>query len=141
MIPTNRDYFSEFADAISAKSLFQKKALDQLIESQSATDRDLFNGLLGLVSRAAQERGEDHDVLVRGYLWFCQMVRSESMKFLRTKRYSLSTFEEARNQVYSNPQIMKDYMNGLAVSQAFWPAHRELYKFYLENSEYDDAGE
>jgi SAM-dependent methyltransferase len=60
-----------------------------------------------------------------------EMTR-ERMEFLRTGRYSSSSFAEVEQRVYSNPQIMEYHMYGLLFSQFFWPEQYARLDFFCD---------
>lgn len=69
-----------------------------------------------------------------GYKYFCQnMILEAELFFRRYKRYQRSSFKEAFDDVYSNPEIMKNYMNGLLLSGVFWSNHAHALKYYKNN--------
>ena len=63
------------------------------------------------------------DDLVKDYKWVCKMFVNEQMHFLRNNEYRLSKIEDAIREVYSKPEIMQPYMNGLLISQFVWTNH------------------
>lgn len=67
--------------------------------------------------------GEGIDSFVNDYKWLCQMLLEEQMHFFRTGSYRLTKIEDAIREVYSKPEIMEAYMNGLLISQLVWTNH------------------
>ena len=50
----------------------------------------------------------------------------------RTGKYPFSTFEEARREVYDNPEVMDGrYLNGLFLSEAFWSNHSKIHAYFV----------
>lgn len=67
----------------------------------------------------------------RGYRYFCEkMILASELHFRRTGRYELSRFSEAYKNIYSKPDIMENYMNGLLLSGVFWRNHALALTFY-----------
>jgi 2-polyprenyl-3-methyl-5-hydroxy-6-metoxy-1,4-benzoquinol methylase len=83
----------------------------------------------GLIARIAQG---DLDRLVDGYRWMCEMMQDEGLFFRRENRYRRTSFEEAFREVYSRPEIMGPYMDGLLVSQAVWSNHIRALDFFID---------
>jgi 2-polyprenyl-3-methyl-5-hydroxy-6-metoxy-1,4-benzoquinol methylase len=54
------------------------------------------------------------------------------MFFMREGRYQHSTFKEVADAVYFNPDYMKRYMVGLAVTNYLWPNHVQIRRFFTE---------
>lgn len=73
----------------------------------------------------------------RGYRWTCDRLREEELFFHREGRYRLSTFAEANAEVYSNPDYMGPYVDGLLLTQVLWFNHvatLEMFLRVLENA-------
>lgn len=58
-----------------------------------------------------------------------EMIR-ERIDFLRSGRYSSSSFAEVEQRVYSNPQVMEYRMYGLVFGQFFWPEQYARLDFF-----------
>jgi SAM-dependent methyltransferase len=67
----------------------------------------------------------------RGYRWTCDRLREEEIFFHREGRYRLSTFAEAWDEVYSKPDYMAPYVDGLLVSQLLWFNHAATFEMFL----------
>jgi SAM-dependent methyltransferase len=65
------------------------------------------------------------------YRWTCDRLRDEELFFHREERYRLSTFAEADEEVYSNPEYMSKYVNGLLLSQVVWFNHAATFEMFL----------
>lgn len=73
------------------------------------------------------------DALVTDYKWVCQMLLEEQMHFFRTGGYRLNKIDDAIQEVYSRPEIMKPYMNGLLISQFVWTNHTQANELFVSN--------
>jgi len=89
-----------------------------------AETTELVSELLGTLV------GGELDRFVAGYRWMCDMVLEEELVFRRTGGYRYSRFVDALEQVYSAPDIMGPYMDGLLLSQVLWSNHRAVLDFY-----------
>lgn len=79
---------------------------------------------------------EDHELksMCHDYRYMCEeLVLKEELYFRRHGSYRLSTFEDANREVYSHPELMKRYMNGLLLSGIFWTTHANTYTHYLHS--------
>lgn len=99
------------------------KRLVECEESQIA----VLDRLAGQICCIAGEQIED---VLHDYDWICRMMVDEEMKFRRSGHYRISTFKEAVEEVYSNDEFMRHYMNGLLISQLWWSNHTETFDFY-----------
>lgn len=68
------------------------------------------------------------------YRWTCDRLRDEELFFHREGRYRLSTFAEAEAEIYSNPDYMAKYMDGLLLSQILWFNHAASCHFFLSET-------
>ncbi len=67
----------------------------------------------------------------RGYRWTCDRLRDEEIFFHRNGRYRLATFAQAWDEVYSKPEIMAPYVDGLLLSQILWFNHVGTFEMFL----------
>jgi 2-polyprenyl-3-methyl-5-hydroxy-6-metoxy-1,4-benzoquinol methylase len=86
-----------------------------------------------IATKLVQIAGSQVDSLCNDYRWLSAAVLEEELHFRRSGRYRLSTFAEARKEVYSDPQYMVRYMNGLLLSQLWWRNHTETLRFFRED--------
>jgi len=70
---------------------------------------------------------------IEGYRWISRMQLEEELHFRRTGDYRNSTFEQAWEQVYSKPEVMGPYMDGLLVSQVLWSNHAQTLLSFTED--------
>lgn len=84
-------------------------------------------------SQIMQIAGKDLKTCLADYDWVCALMRDEEVNFLRTKKYRLTTFQQALDQVYSNDALMSRYMNGLMLTQLWWSNHTECFSFYCDS--------
>jgi SAM-dependent methyltransferase len=84
-----------------------------------------------LVTRIANHHFGSVDKICKDYRYFCEeMILSAELYFRRNGRYERSKFEEANRDVYSKPDVMEKYMNGLLLSGVFWHNHACALTFY-----------
>ncbi len=125
-----------------------RKAIDEIIAQVAMTNqvhaRKLQKFLLPLgddyfaVAGAFVERVQRHlhslgrppGYAVECYLRMIADVTAEHVKFLRTGRYSSTSFAEVNQRVYGNPEVMGYYMTGLLLSQVLWAHHYKMMRFF-----------
>ena len=84
-----------------------------------------------MVTNIAEQHYGGLDKVCEGYRYFCQeMILAAELYFRRHGKYERSTFDEAFRDVYSKPDVMEHYMNGLLVSGIFWHNHAYALNFY-----------
>jgi 2-polyprenyl-3-methyl-5-hydroxy-6-metoxy-1,4-benzoquinol methylase len=72
------------------------------------------------------------DYSIDCYLRMVDDVNSETIEFLRTGKYTSSTFDEVNTRVYARPEIMEYYMHGLVMSQFLWKHHYQMFEYFIE---------
>jgi 2-polyprenyl-3-methyl-5-hydroxy-6-metoxy-1,4-benzoquinol methylase len=85
-----------------------------------------------IAGKVTQIAGDDLGRMCEDYHWLNGIVLDEELHFRRTGRYRLSTFAQADEEVYSNPQLMSRYMNGLLASQLWWRNHTDVLQFFRD---------
>jgi 2-polyprenyl-3-methyl-5-hydroxy-6-metoxy-1,4-benzoquinol methylase len=88
----------------------------------------------------AESAGIDVAYLAECYDLIVKDTLREQMFFQRHGRYRYSTFDEVANSVYFNPDYMRKYMHGLAITAYLWPNHRALHRFFVESVPARQAG-
>ena len=84
-----------------------------------------------MVTNVAEHHYGGLDKVCEGYRYFCQeMILKAELHFRRHGCYERSTFKEALRDVYTKPDVMEKYMNGLLVSGIFWHNHAYALTFY-----------
>jgi hypothetical protein len=85
-----------------------------------------------VAEKVMQIAGDRLDRMCDDYRWLSGIVLDEELHFRRTGRYRLSTFEQADRAVYSSPEVMSRYMNGLLASQLWWRNHTEMLNYFRD---------
>lgn len=84
-----------------------------------------------IVTQIAEHHFGGLGPVCEGYRYFCEnMILEAELHFRRHGRYERSTFAEALRDVYSQPDVMEKYMNGLLLSGIFWSNHARALHFY-----------
>jgi 2-polyprenyl-3-methyl-5-hydroxy-6-metoxy-1,4-benzoquinol methylase len=86
-----------------------------------------------IASTVMQIAGDRLDSMCEDYRWLSGIVLDEELHFRRTGRYRLSSFEQAEREVYSSPELMSRYMNGLLASQLWWRNHTEMLNYFRDH--------
>ena len=60
-------------------------------------------------------------------------VQEERVAFLRTGRYSNTSFADVNRAVYDNPAVMVAYMHGLVFAQFFWPEQYRRFSYFCDH--------
>ncbi|WP_296596749.1 class I SAM-dependent methyltransferase [Phenylobacterium sp.] len=89
-----------------------------------ASDR-MAAAVLELTAGSEREHAEN-------YHWLCERIKEEELAFARTERYRYSTFAETNAHVYSDPEFMHRYMDGLLYSHVLWFMHLSSLHFFIQ---------
>lgn len=101
---------------------FLKSALTQLTDEERADAERYINFLT--------TEGASVEDLAECYLTIVHDTFREEMFFKETKRYRFSTYAEAATAAYDNPDYMRRYMIGLALSSFWWINHVQMRRFF-----------
>jgi 2-polyprenyl-3-methyl-5-hydroxy-6-metoxy-1,4-benzoquinol methylase len=126
----NAPEFYKIVDAVIAKSPFQKKKLDQHL---SQMDEHFFSCAEEFAvdyGRYLSNQGIPFDYAINAYLNMCKSMLKCQIEFMKTGTYSTTDHNHAFEEVYSNPELMKSYMIGLALSQFLWSTHYKIYRAF-----------
>lgn len=84
-----------------------------------------------LMGWASSVLGEDWDkTLARGYVAFVLDVTRSQMRYERSERYQFSSFSDAAEAVYFNPEFQEHYHWGVFSSTFAWKHHARIAHFF-----------
>jgi len=72
------------------------------------------------------------DYLARSYNTVVNDTFKEELYFRRNRRYRFNKYEDVAELVYSNPEYMSRYMQGLALTLCLWPNQAKIRRFFEE---------
>jgi len=101
-------------------------AIEKRLDNCTDEDADMINHLAEMIVKLT---GKELPQFCQDYKWICDVVLEEELHFRRNGKYRLSTFEEANAEIYSVPEKMTPYMNGLLMTQLWWPNHTASISF------------
>lgn len=81
---------------------------------------------------ALQRQGKTLQFAIDSYIALLHSMLAEQIDFLRTGRYSSSSFAEVNQRVYKDPEVMQQHMHGLALAQFLWPDQYRRFSFFCE---------
>ncbi len=106
------------------------KKLERFLMPLGADYFAFAGAFIDRVSAHLVEQGRTLDFAVECYLKMIADVTSEHVRFLRTGRYTSTSFDEVNKRVYGNPEVMSYYMHGLLLSQVLWAHHYKMMLFF-----------
>ena len=108
-----------------------KNSLAVFDENYRADFEIFFKKYEGMIAA----NGLAFDYAIESYLRFCSDMVFEQIAFIRTGKYSNTSFDEVNEKVYANPEVMEYHMHGLLVSQFLWAHHYNIFLFFKHNLE------
>lgn len=124
-------YIDSIYDRISALNPLHGKKLkkniaffDEHYDKLAEAFFDKYTGIL-------QSQNKTLDYSIDCYLKMIADVNAETIEFMRSGKYSSSTFDEVNARVYARPEIMEYYMHGLIMSQFLWKHHYQMVDFFI----------
>jgi 2-polyprenyl-3-methyl-5-hydroxy-6-metoxy-1,4-benzoquinol methylase len=93
------------------------------LEAGECSDIDAYLRYCRAAGVSTEFLAESYDTIVRDTL-------GEQLYFRRHGRYRHATYAAVENTVYQNPDYMRRYMFGLALTSYLWPNHREIHRFF-----------
>lgn len=90
------------------------------------------NDFYAQYERNLRQNGYDLDYGVDCYLTLLGDMATERMKFIRSGRYSSTTFDEVEKCYYDKPDVMCYHMHGLAIAQFLWFDQYERFTFFID---------
>jgi ubiquinone/menaquinone biosynthesis C-methylase UbiE len=127
----NSTNFMKVADQIKSKSMFQKKAVDKIIDTADEQflifAEDVTTRMLKAVG---MEKGIEY--LAEAYLWYTKTIKIEELFFAKERRYRYSDYDEVYGKVYGDDNYMREYVVGLGMTQVFWANHYRIFRFFLD---------
>jgi 2-polyprenyl-3-methyl-5-hydroxy-6-metoxy-1,4-benzoquinol methylase len=127
MIPSGFPYLQTLIDRQLAAFPDHRSFLSKRFSSANSEQLAFAEEIAGKILQIARANLDD---ICRDYRWLSGLVLEEELHFRRTGRYRLKTFEQANDALYSNREIMGQYMNGLLISQLWWHNHTEMLHFF-----------
>ena len=117
--------------------LIRQAVIDYWPEHERYIDNSLgsltpeeFSDVSHLAELLGRVFGGGLNQLVSDYKWTCDSILEEELFFRREGRYRCNSISDLESRVYSQPEIMRPYINGLALSQVFWANHAKVFSYY-----------
>ncbi len=117
---------SKFSDVNKMQFKHIKKNLDRLTESE----REHANKYMALYEDYFKTFGWDSDDIIKSYNNTVKMLIKEKFYFTKYGKYRLDSLDQAIKQVYSDDQLMKDYMIWIVYTNLFIDNHLKVYHFF-----------
>ena len=119
--------FDTIVASVIAKSPFQRKKLVQYLAGRDRLFFERAEEFARDYTGYLRSQGIPLDYAVTAYLDLCKTMMKCQIEFMKTGVYCITDHEQAFDETYANPDRMKSYMIGLALSQFLWPTHYRIF--------------
>ena len=129
-------HFNKLLSLIYQKAPLQKKKLDSYLANQKSSFFIEAEEFTKRYTNYLDSQNILIDYAVNAYLKMCNDMMRCQVSFMKSGKYPVEISKETFDNVYNNPQEMKSYMIGLAISQFLWSSHYEMFsclKLALQN--------
>jgi SAM-dependent methyltransferase len=126
-----------FVSLVVGKFRVQAKFLHAAVDGLSREETESFESYVDFCLKS----GLALDYLADCYLTIVQDTYAEQIYFMKHGKYRNTSFAEVEKAVYGNPSYMERYMLGLALTSFLWPNHREMSRFFLEQTPNNQRGD
>ncbi|MFZ6024737.1 MAG: class I SAM-dependent methyltransferase [Bacteroidota bacterium] len=116
----------ELVSYITNENPFQKKFLIQSFNDIDTNHLDSLNEYL----KFCISNGIELSFIAKSYNFIVKETFKEQIFFNKHKRYRYSSYREVAGSVYMDPEYMKKYMYGLAITAFLWKQHQLMHVFF-----------
>ena len=124
------DYLDRTLQLVTELNPMHAKRLEKTIDQADSDYRLQAQEFFTRYQSYLDQRDKDWTYAVECYLKVVSDTLFEQVRFQESGHYSCQSFADANEQVYSNPEVMDYYMNGLLMSQFLWKHHYQLFTFF-----------
>jgi 2-polyprenyl-3-methyl-5-hydroxy-6-metoxy-1,4-benzoquinol methylase len=119
--------FTRLLDLIYQKAPLQKKKLEEYLLNQTSSFFKEAEEFASQYTGYLNSQDIAVEYAVDAYLKMCNDMMRCQISFMRSGKYPVQVSTETFDNVYNNPEEMKSYMIGLAMSQFLWGSHYEIF--------------
>ena len=122
----------QLLELVSAKNPLHAKKLMKHPFFKDQAYREWAGTFLGRYQNFLVQRGLSWEQAADFYLQVVNDTLYEQIQFFRNGEYSCKSFEDANEKVYSKPEVMEYYMNGLLLTQVLWHHHYQVFQYFIK---------
>ncbi len=126
-----KQYVNEICQKIEVLNPVHSKKLKKNIASFDNRYFEAANNFFEKYLLILSEENKTLDYALDCYLNMISDMNIETVEFVRTGKYSSSTFQEVNSRVYARPETMEYYMHGLIMSQFLWKHHYLMFDYFV----------
>lgn len=127
------DFLNIIIEKIEKNNPLHGKKIKKNINSFDEKYFELANNFFSKYNDYLTSVNKDLDFGINAYLRMCADIMYEQINFQQTGEYSYTSYDEVKERVYDNKEIMEYYINGLLLSQFLWQHHYYILLFFLNS--------
>jgi 2-polyprenyl-3-methyl-5-hydroxy-6-metoxy-1,4-benzoquinol methylase len=111
----------------------QRKRIERFLARQDESYWEFAEDLLGNLSRSFLQTADDWAAAARCYNDLCMECVRLQIAFRKSGTYPKSAQDQALEEVYSRPEVMRSYMVGLLLTYLFWPNQYRMFRLFKDH--------
>ncbi|HEY1952397.1 MAG TPA: class I SAM-dependent methyltransferase [Gemmatimonadaceae bacterium] len=116
-------------DIIGRQNPLQKKRIRAFLSTRDDTYWDFAEALSATLVSRLMATAADAEATALAYNRMCMDFVKEQIRFKKTGSYLIQDASVANEQVYSRPEVMRNYMVSLLLTYMFWPNQYAMLQF------------
>ena len=121
--------FLKIVDWVCKRNPFQSKRIHSFIMNKDNDYWRFSEELSKVVNHDLLKKGSSQEG-ARAYNDLCVQMLQNQIQFRKTGKYPTEDPALAQSQIYDQPDVMRNYMMGLLISQMLWPNHYAMFRFF-----------
>ena len=121
--------FLKIVDLVSKRNPLQSKRIQSFIMNKDNDYWRFSEELSKVVNHDLLNKGSSQEA-AKAYNDLCVQMLRDQIQFRKTGKYPTEDPALAQSQIYDQPDVMRNYMMGLLISQMLWPNHYTMFRFF-----------
>jgi 2-polyprenyl-3-methyl-5-hydroxy-6-metoxy-1,4-benzoquinol methylase len=123
------DNLDQVVEIIGRQNPLQKKRIRAFLSARDETYWDFAESLSATLVSRLMATPDAAESTALAYNRMCMDFVKEQIRFKKTGSYLIDDATVANEQVYSKPEVMRDYMVSLLLTYMFWPNQYAMLQF------------
>jgi len=125
----NNSSLNQLLDCVLSISPSHEKFLKNSFKSRTEREISFSKEIATYILKL---KSDDLFNCIKNYLWTCEQLTTEGLYFKRNYSYRFTKFKDVAEQVYTKPDYMNKYLDGLLLTQVLWKNQFDAI-FHLKN--------
>jgi len=128
-----QDYISIISALLERTNVIQFKKYRAFLAECDEVYYHRANTFFAQYERLLRHLGRDFSYSIECYNRMNEDMLYERIQFLKTGKYSNTSFEDVKNKLYLSPDKFEHHMHGLAIAQFIWWDQYQRFAFFSDN--------